>query len=73
MTEALRKLKDELRKRYLGKHGIHAVGVRESENVICVYLDSDADVEGSGALAAIKKAASPYPVVLVWEGKPRAK
>ena len=71
MRKALHQIKGKLRRKYLGTYGIHAVGIRESDNAICIYLDPDSDLDGSEVLTTIQIAASPYQVVLVREEKPR--
>lgn len=72
MIESLNRIKEELRSRYLGKHGIHGVGIRESENLVCIYLDPNSDLERSQVWEAIRKAAAPYQIVLIPEERPRA-
>ena len=71
MNESLAKLKSEFTKRYLGMHGIHGVGVRESENAICLYVGRDSDLEISPALESIRQTAAPFVVMLIREDVPR--
>jgi hypothetical protein len=72
MDATLQTVKAELRRHYLGKHGIHGIGVKELERSICVYVDPDSDLDGSAALETIRQAAAPYSIVLIREEKPRA-
>lgn len=37
MTKDLRQAKTQLRRKYLGKEGIHAFGIRRKDNAVCVY------------------------------------
>lgn len=70
---ALRRLKEELGKRYLGRHGIHGIGVRESEDAICLYVDPGSDLERTPTWEVIRRSAAPHGVVLVREDRPLAR
>jgi hypothetical protein len=63
MTETLESVKDRISNRYLGKAGIHAVGVRRSTNAIMVYVQPTGDATQQWALECLRKDASPYKVV----------
>lgn len=67
MPETLESVKDRISKRYLGKAGIHAVGVRRSANAITVYVESISDAQQAETreqtLESLRKDASPYAVL----------
>ena len=66
----LQDVKSKVRQAFLGKNGIHGVGIRESESALCLYMDSDAPVEDTETLKAIKAEASPYKVIVIREERP---
>ena len=63
MPETLESVKDRISERYLGKAGIHAVGVRRSANAITVYLQNLGDAGQQKTLECLRKDALPYSVV----------
>lgn len=72
MAKTLEEVKETVSRKYVGKMGIHAVGIRRSQNAVCVYLH-DADAVGQDALLkAIAKEAGPYQVLTVREDRPVA-
>lgn len=66
----LSELKRRLRSKYLGKYGIHALGIRSSEDAICVYLSPGADDQESG-LRLLRNDVAPHGLVVVQEEAPR--
>jgi hypothetical protein len=60
--------KKKVRRKYLGEAGIHAIGVRRSEQTLCLYVDSKSDPELQELLASIAKEISPYQVRTIEEG-----
>ena len=66
----LKDVKAKVRQTFLGKDGIHGVGIRESESALCLYVDSDAPVEGTETLKAIEAEALPFKVIVIKEGRP---
>lgn len=68
--ESLDEVKARLSKRFLGKGGVHGLGVKRSENAVCVYLNPDCGDEGERVLAQIEKEALPFKVVAVKEEPP---
>jgi preprotein translocase subunit SecD len=67
MDETLESVKARISERYLGKAGIHAVGVRRSANAITVYVESTEDAQQeetqSRTLENLRREAVPFAVV----------
>ncbi|MGD0013828.1 MAG: hypothetical protein ABSD56_05320 [Bryobacteraceae bacterium] len=67
MAETLESVRERISERYLGKAGIHAVGVRRSANAITVYIQSAVDAQQAETreqtLESLRKDASPYAVL----------
>jgi hypothetical protein len=63
MPETLEAVKDRISDRYLGKSGIHAIGLRRSANAITVYLKISRDPSQRSTLDSLRKEASPYVVI----------
>jgi hypothetical protein len=59
--------KNKLRRKYLGEAGIHAIGLRRSEQAVCLYVDSKTDPELQPLLESIAKEVSPYHVRTIEE------
>lgn len=70
MSKSLDEAKRELRARYLGKHGIHAVGIRTSENAICVYVDPSGRIHAAEVLDNIRSDAAPFKLIVIEEEPP---
>lgn len=66
MNGTLRELKRRISKEYLGKRGIHAVGIREGEGALYVYVSPDAP-DQEAILEEIERQAAPVKVVVVCE------
>jgi hypothetical protein len=60
LSDAKRRVKGQ----FLGKHGVHGVGVREADNAVAVYVDAAAK-PSEELMSALKKAAGPFGVVVV--------
>ena len=63
MPETLEAVKDRISEHYLGKAGIHAVGVRRSANAITVYFQPSDDPAQQVTLESLRQEASPYGVI----------
>jgi hypothetical protein len=63
MADTLEAVKDRISEHYLGKSGIHAVGVRRSANAITVYFKPSSDPAQQCTLEVLKREASPYKVI----------
>jgi len=70
MAKSLDELKEELARKYLGKAGIHGLGVSHSENAIRVYLEPDLAEEQQTILDSIESEAHPFKVLPVISNKP---
>lgn len=62
-------VKVKLRQSYLGKGGIHALGVSRATPSIQVYVSPEADEE-SELIGQMREAAKPYPLVIIREERP---
>jgi hypothetical protein len=67
MDEKLRSVKDRISERYLGKDGIHSVGLRRSANAITVYVapteDANQEELQERTLENLRRDAAPFAVV----------
>ena len=68
MADTLQAVKERLKKQYLGKSGVHALGVSRAQNAIQVYLDADAG-DQEATLRDLEQAAAPFKVIVVREGR----
>ena len=71
MANTLLDVKDRLRS-FLGKGGIHGLGVSHAQQAIQVYVSPSDNAERTAVLAELKKQAAPYGVVLVEEERPKS-
>jgi len=69
MGESLKEVKQRLAGKYLGKSGIHGLGVRQSQNAVCVYVDADDNGEQESLLKEIETEAAPYRVLKIAEDR----
>lgn len=70
MANPLRELKQRISERHMGRGGIHAIGLRASENALCVYVDPGAHLEGTDILRQIEREAAPLKILLIEEERP---
>jgi hypothetical protein len=63
MPESLEAVKDRISARYLGIAGIHAVGIKRSENAITIYVDPAQKHAQQRTIQQIRKDAAPYRVL----------
>lgn len=70
MDEPLDKIKERVTREYLGKAGIHGVGISRSKNALRIYVEPDSSLEQKELLEEIEKKATPYKVLKVVEEKP---
>ena len=63
MTKSLDEVKKQLSSKFLGKAGIHSVGISRVENAVRVYVESEAEETLKDVLSEIEKEAAPYKVV----------
>jgi hypothetical protein len=64
--------KKELSEAFLGRGGIHAVGVNRSQKAIRLYVHSGAGQERDRVIEEARRAATPFSVVVVEEQPPTA-
>lgn len=72
VSDDLEKLKTLLSSRYVGKAGIHAVGIRPSANAISVYMAPGSRERYKQILQHLKKEAEPFEVLFTEEEPPKA-
>ena len=70
MTESLRQAKERLRRQFLGRAGLHGLGLRPDEDAICVYADADETPDQQALLAEIEQAAKPFRIIVIRDQKP---
>ncbi len=64
---SLETAKNKMRRKYLGEAGIHAIGVRRSEQALCLYVESEENAELQVLLKQIEVEVSPYHVLAIEE------
>lgn len=65
MSKSLDEVKQDISEKFLGKCGIHSIGIRRKNNALYVYTEASPNQEA--VLEEIKKEAAPYSVVTVEE------
>lgn len=70
MTESLRQTKERLRRQFLGRAGLHGLGLRPAENAICVYADAHETPDQQALLGEIEQAAKPFGIIVIRDQKP---
>jgi hypothetical protein len=71
MPESIEQVKNRLRKSFLGKAGIHGVGVSRAKQAIQVYVSPGTSVNQADLLEQLRKSAGPFPVIVIEEDRPR--
>jgi hypothetical protein len=71
MAESLEETKERLSQLYLGRGGIHGVGLRRSENAVTVYLDAGGGEPPAGLVGEMERAAAPFRLLVIDERSPR--
>ena len=71
MDESIDDVKRRLARKYLGRCGIHGMGVRRSHSSICVYVHSDPSKEQTSILEEISRDAAPYKLMIIREQAPK--
>jgi hypothetical protein len=66
----LKDARERLKKKWLGKHGIHGVGLSRAENAIKLYVGPDSEIDSSELWLRIEKEAAPFRVIVVREEQP---
>ena len=68
---SLEDVKNRLRESYLGRGGIHGVGLSRSRQAIRVYVSSQVVSEQPDVLEQFRESAKPFPIIVVEEEGPR--
>ncbi len=63
--DTLREAKTRLRTKYIGQCGIHGVGIRESRNAVCLYLELAGSPEQEETLREAAEDALPFELLTV--------
>jgi hypothetical protein len=71
MNESLDEVRRRIAHNYIGKAGIHGIGISRSRNAIRIYVQPDAGTEQKAVLAEIKQAAAPFQVLIVEDEPPK--
>ena len=71
MDDPLDETRRRIAREYIGKAGIHGVGISRSRNAIRIYVRPDAGTEQKVTLAEIGQAAAPFEVLIVEEEPPK--
>lgn len=72
MSRSLEEVKDRLRELFVGKAGIHGVGISQASKAIRVYIDRDAGTDLETMLEQMRESAAPFPMIVVQEDRPNA-
>ena len=68
--KSLDEVRQHISRTYIGKSGIHEVGIRRKLNAICIYLVASADLEQQALLNEIEREVSPYKVLKIDAERP---
>jgi len=63
VSKSLDEVKEHVSMKYLGKAGIHSVGISHAENALRVYVDPEAEGALKDVLIEIEKEAAPFKIV----------
>jgi hypothetical protein len=66
-NEQIIDVKRQISRSFLGKSGIHGVGIGPDGESITIHVRSDADLETTGILDSIREKASPFAVQVIRE------
>jgi hypothetical protein len=66
----LDEVKELLSTKYLGRAGIHSLGISRAQNAVHVYVQPEAEDELEDVLKEIEREAAPYKIVPVKSGRP---
>ena len=70
MTDPIEDVKRKLSERYLGKGGVHAIGLSRSQNTLRLYVHPDPGTNREALVAEVTKDAGPYKLVVIEEDQP---
>jgi hypothetical protein len=63
VSKSLDEVKKHVSRKYLGRAGIHSVGISRAENALRVYVDAEAEDALKDVLSEIEKEAAPFKIV----------
>ena len=72
MSQTLEQTKEQIRSLFLGRAGIHGVGLSRKEKAIRLYVDPSHSADQAGTLEQVRKSAQPYEVIVVESVPPSA-
>ena len=70
MADTLDEIKRRIARKYLGVASIHGIGLRRSENMLCLYTRCKSALEHSDVLREIQTSAEPFEVQVIEEDSP---
>ncbi len=68
MIDSLATIKKLISSKYLGKEGIHGIGISRSKKAVRIYFEQNSSLQQKETLEKIKNDATPYEVLII-EGK----
>jgi hypothetical protein len=68
-NHTLSDVKKEIRDTFLGKYGIHGVGIKPLNNTVRLYISKESDDLGA-AMESLKSMCAPFSLELVIEEEP---
>lgn len=68
-NSTLEDVKSLVSRKYLGKAGIHGVGMRRSKSAVAVYVDPEDHTDRQEVLSRIEKEIKPFNLLVVEEGR----
>ena len=69
--DSLNAVRKRISRKYIGKEGIHGVGMRRTENAVSVYLKATSNPQQKMILEEIEKEVAPYKVLIIEEEPPQ--
>lgn len=73
MGRSLEEAKEHLSSKYLGRAGIHGIGISKSQNAIRVYLQPIVEEEQENVLKEMEKEVAPFKLLPVQSERPTIK
>jgi hypothetical protein len=70
MPKSLRELKDHIRTQYLGRCGIHGLGISEKRDAITVHVAPRKNNDQESVLHEIRQSIAPHGLIVVEEDPP---
>ncbi|MGH8067913.1 MAG: hypothetical protein ACRERE_22345 [Candidatus Entotheonellia bacterium] len=71
MVETLEEVKERLKGHYLGKAGIHGMGISRTQGAIRVYVSTASGPNQTDILEQIRQEAEPFGVIVIREDRPQ--